>query len=65
MADLIVANAELGGSIENGVNVEGRCLWLPTELAESLDKKFLKIIRQVVLGAEKDDATLGDCRKCE
>lgn len=61
-ADLRVLAAELALRVEDGVNVQARSLGSAGELAEAQDKLFLQVIGEVVLGAEEDYPTLGDCK---
>lgn len=57
-ADLVVADAELGRVVENGVDVERRVSRLAGQLAKAVYKLLLQVVCEVVLGAEEDDPTL-------
>lgn len=61
LGNFVIANAEFGGVVEDGVDVEGRIGGFTAKLAETMDEVFLEVVGQVVLGAEEDDAALGDC----
>lgn len=60
VADLGVADAEFGGVVEDGVDVEGGDGGFVGELAEAVDEVFLEGVGEVVLGAEEDYTALGD-----
>lgn len=60
-ADLGVGDAELVGVVEDGVDVQGGVGGFAGLLAESVDELLLEVVGEVVLGAEEDDAALGDC----
>lgn len=60
-ADLVVLAAELAAGIADGVDVQARGRRLARQLAEAVDELLLQVVGQVVLGAEEDDAALGDC----
>ncbi len=63
-ADLVVLAAELAAGVADGVDVQARGGGLARELAEAVDELLLQVVGQVVLGAEEDDAALGDCGSC-
>jgi hypothetical protein len=59
-ADLVVLAAVLAGGVADGVDVQsGRC-GLARQLAQPVDQLLLQVVGEVVLGAEEDDAALGD-----
>ena len=60
--DLVVVAAVLAGRVADGVDVQAGRLGLAGQLAETVDKLLLQVIREVVLGAEKNDTPLGDWR---
>lgn len=62
-ADLGVLAAELALRVEDRVDVEAGGGGPARELAEPQDQLLLEIVGQLVLGPEKDDASLGDWRR--
>lgn len=60
-ADLGVAPAELTGVVEDGVDVEAGRPGPPCQFSQAQDELLLEVVGELVLGAEEDDATLGDC----
>lgn len=60
-ADLSVDNSKLSCVVEDGMDVESGVRGLSTELAQAMNKLFLELVGQVVLGAEEGYATLRDC----
>lgn len=61
-ADLGVVPAELTGVVEDGVDVKPGRLGASCQLSEPQDELLLKVVGELVLRAEEDDATLGDFR---
>ena len=59
-ADLVVLAAVLARRVADGVDVQARRGGFAGQLAEAVDEFLLEVICQVVLGAEEDDAALGD-----
>jgi len=59
-ADLVVLAAVLPRRVADGVDVQARGRRLARELAEALDELLLQLVGDAVLGAEEDDAALGD-----
>lgn len=60
-ADLEVVAAKLALRIEQRVDVQRGAGRTTRQLSKPEDELLLEIIREVVLGAEEDDAALGDC----
>lgn len=60
MTNFSICNAKLRGVVQYGMNVESRRLGLAGKLTHPLYELFLKVIGEIVLGAEKDDAALRD-----
>ena len=58
MANFIIANAELGCTVQNGMDVKRRSAGFATQLAKTVYELFLKLIGEIILGAEEDYATL-------
>jgi hypothetical protein len=58
--NLVVATTKTATSIDDRVYVELRCLWLARKLTQSLGELLLKIVVQVILLPEEDDAALRD-----
>ncbi len=50
----------VASGVADGVDVQTRGSGLSGQFAQTIDKLFLQVVGQVVLGAEEDDATLGD-----
>ena len=59
-ADLIVRSAMLPARVRHRVDVQFRGARLAGQLTEALSELFLETVVQAVLGAEEDDAALGD-----
>ena len=51
----------IASGVANGVDVQARGSRLARQLAQTINELFLQVVGQVVLGAEEDDTTLGDC----
>lgn len=58
--DLLVVTAQLTRVVEDGVDVESRCLWTTRQFSEAQYEFLLEVIREAVLGAEEDHPALGD-----
>lgn len=61
-ANLRVVTAELAGVVEDGMDVKARRLGAPCQFSKPQDELLLKVIGELVLRTEEDDATLGDLR---
>ena len=59
-ADFGVAPSELTVRVQQGVDMQTRGCWPPSELAEPQYELFLKVIGKVVLGAKENNTSLGD-----
>lgn len=64
MRDLIVAHAKFRGAVEHRVDVQRGGGRLAGKDSQGLDKLFLQLVGEVVLGAEDDHASLGDWKTC-
>lgn len=47
------------------MNMQSRGSWLAAQLAEAVIELFLKVVREIRLSAEEDDATLGNYTSLE
>jgi hypothetical protein len=61
MTDFVITDSKLGSTIQHRMDMERRRLRLAAKLSQSLDQFLLEVIRKVVLLAEEDYASLGDC----
>lgn len=59
--DFGVVAAEFALGVEDGVDVQAGGGRAAGELTQAEDELFLKVVGEVVLGAEEDDAAAGDC----
>ncbi len=60
-ADLVVLAAMVASGVADGVDVQTRGGGLARQLAQTVDELLLQVVGHIVLGAEEDDTTLGDC----
>lgn len=61
-ADLGVVAAAFALRVQQRVDVQSRGGGTTSQLSEADDELLLQFVGEVVLGAEEDDAALGDCR---
>ena len=59
-ANLVVAATETSPSVDDGMDMQFRCLRLAGELAQTLHKLLLEVVGDVVLFAEEDYTALRD-----
>lgn len=60
VTNLVIAHPKLTRAVEQRVDVQRRCLGFARQLAEFVHEFLLQLAGEVILGAEKDDATLRD-----
>jgi len=57
----VVAAEDFTLGVQKGVDMKTIGLWSTGELTESEDELLLQLVGEIILSAEEDDSSLGDC----